>query len=337
MTHELHALVVEDELILREKICENLRLALQDFDIELTYDSVDGVEPAKDVLRRGQGRFGLVVVDMLWDAVGGGIDARGLEVIQQAAKTRGVVIVALSIGDTQRFPELEHDARAAGAHVFRYKMSLAAAAKTGGWEGLAAEIAGQINEARGASRRRTLRRTPLSPGDRRSAFVVYGRDDDRTAAIYRLLRAIGLNPLEWGALVAHAIRDGESGNPQIFDIIRAGFHRAFGAVVIFTPDDDARLRSSLHRAADSADIAELRGQPRPNVLLETGYSLCYAPERTLIVTLGDVRLPSDLAGMHMMRLDETLASRLQLVERLRSMGFDVDTSGKDWQDLTGFS
>jgi len=336
MTLALHSLFVEDEADLREVIFENLRLALREFDIHLTHESLDAVEPAKDALHRGQTQFGLVLVDLLWEGVGAGIDARGLEVIKQAAKTRGVVIVAVSHGDTRRFPELAHDARTEGAHVFRYKASLAAASSTGGWEGLASEIAEQVRTVRGGHGHQARLATGRAPGDRRTAFVVHGRDRDRNAAVYRFLRAIGLDPLEWGALVTEAIRDGGGGNPQIFDIVRAGFHRAFGAIAVFTPDDDARLRERLHRPSDGADETELRGQPRANVLLETGYALCYAPERTLIVTLGDVRLPTDLTGMHQICLDGSPAKRMQLVDRLRSMGFDVRTDGQDWLDVDGF-
>ncbi len=334
MTETLHALFVDDEVRLRDQYIENLELALRDrCDIELTCETADRVEQGKKLLPRDQTRFGLVVVDLLWEPVGSGrypLDARGLEVVEQAARTEGVVIVALSVGDTRYFPELEQDARAKGAHVFRLRSAFQAMSRSGGWEGLATDIAEARLRVRGVPR---ADGPPGSAsrgvGERRSAFVVCGRDR-RNDDLYAFLRAIGLAPREWEHLVAQATGEGEGGNPHVFDVIRVGFKLAYGAIVILSPDDEARLRSDCRPAGDPGDELELRGQPRQNVLLETGYALRHARDRTLIVTVGDVRLPSDLAGMHLLRLDNTAASRKGFADRLRAMGFAVDMVGRDW-------
>jgi predicted nucleotide-binding protein with TIR-like domain len=159
-----------------------------------------------------------------------------------------------------------------------------------------------------------------------------------TSSIYGLLRSIGLQPYEWEQLVALAIESGRGGgNPNVFDLVKFGFEMSHGAIVLFSPDDEARLRSEHMSSADPAFERELTGQPRPNVLLEAGYALSHDGVHTLIVAVGKNRPVSDLAGMHILNLDNSFHRRKSFVERLRAMGFDLDTSGDHWIDVGDFS
>jgi predicted nucleotide-binding protein len=333
----VHALFVDDEELLRKGYIDNLRFALRDScGIELTYETADEIERAREMLPRGQEQFQLVVVDMLWQAVGapkGERDSRGLHVIEQARKTSGVVVAAVSVGDTVKFPLLEKDALARGAHVFRIHGALHR--EPGGWERLALDVADELRSANVSGRR--TRTAPLRARDERPAFVVCGRDARRNESVFQFIRAIGVTALEWKHLEDQAVKEGKGGNPHIFDIVRVGFERAFGAIIIFSPDDEARLRADLSLPSDSDAARGPRGQPRPNVLLEAGYALCHARDRTLIVTIGELTFPSDLAGMHMLRLDNTSASRMSFAERLRTMGFPVSTVGDHWLRVGDFS
>src|SRR5437899_10899886 len=128
------ALFVDDEETLRVQYMENLAIALRDAcSVEVTWETANRIEDAKKALLRGQSRYQLVVVDLLWRGIDPDKDvrdARGLEVVQQAAKTPGVVIVALTVGDTKNFPDLREDAITSGAHVFRNRASLQAASRS---------------------------------------------------------------------------------------------------------------------------------------------------------------------------------------------------------------
>jgi predicted nucleotide-binding protein len=346
----IRALFVDDEEQLRDQYIENLTIALQDAcDVEVEWTISSRVEEAKKALPRGQARFQLVVVDLLWKAIGRGRaerDSRGLEVVGQAAKTAGVVIVAISVGDTTNFPELPEQAREAGAHVFRIRGALQAAARSGGWDRLAEEICEALRGVGGRDREKgscgsmamRAAATLLEDDVHKRVFVVSGRNDDLTSSVYSLLRSVTLHPYEWEQLVALAIESGRGGgNPNVFDIVEFGFEISHGAVILFSPDDEVRLSSGYHLGSDPTFELELAGQPRPNVLLETGYALRHDRNHTLIVSVGQLRPASDLAGMHMLNLDNSISKRKTFVERLRAMGFDLDTSGDHWLKAGDFS
>lgn len=334
-SRSISALFVDDEAALREQYIENLTIALRDAcDVEVIWETADRVEEAKKVLPRGQGKFKVVVVDLLWDAIGrpGGRDSRGLEVVQQAAKTPGVVIVAVSVGDTTNFPELPEQAKDAGAHLFRIRGALQATARSGGWDRLADDICEALNTLEGQrAKAGPVRATDMPETTKRSLFVVYGRNGRVTTALFDLLRSLGLNPYEWEQLVALAIEARRGGgNPNVFDVVEYGFSISHGAVVLFTPDDEARLRADLLVDSDPAFEAQLMLQPRPNVLLEAGYALRHDRDHTLIVSVGSIRPVSDLGGMHLLHVDNSAKRRKAFAERLRAMGFDVETRGDDW-------
>ena len=61
------------------------------------------------------------------------------------------------------------------------------------------------------------------------------------------------------------------------------------------------------------------------------------PDHTVIVEVGDVRPFSDIAGRHVVRLNNDAAKRMDLTERLKTCGCSVDTSGKDWLEAGDFS
>jgi predicted nucleotide-binding protein len=339
----LTALFVDDEDTLREQYMENLTIALRDAcEIEVIWDSASRIEEAKKALPRGQSRYELVVVDLLWRAIGlgkGGRDARGLEVVAQAAKTPSVVIVALSVGDTTNFPELREDALSAGAHVFRLRGALQAASRSGGWDRLAVDIREALETARRGGETEAPKGVKKSGRevDRKSLFVVCGRNVTVNTALYSLLRALGLFPYEWEQLVALAVEAHHGGgNPNVLEVVEYGFEIAHGALVLFTPDDQACL-ADIHRVESDAPYERvLTGQPRPNVLLEAGYALGQDRQHTLVVSVGEIRPISDLSGLHILRLDDSAARRKDLAERLRAMGFDVETRGEHWLSAGSF-
>ncbi len=73
---------------------------------------------------------------------------------------------------------------------------------------------------------------------RRRVFVVHGRDERLRKGMFAYLRAIGLDPIEWGKAVALTGK----ASPYIGEVLDAAFKHAQAVVALLTPDDEARLR-----------------------------------------------------------------------------------------------
>lgn len=325
----VRALFVEDEPILADQYADNIKLAVRDnCQIELDFVPVNTVEEAKRRLPPGQTEFKLVVTDMLFPSLGsasGRLQNRGAEVIQQAKKTAGVVVVAISQGDTTNYPRLHEEASALGA-IFRYKQVIQSQShgqSGSGWDELARAICAELDSGG--------KGTIAKPALGRKVFVVHGRNTALVTSLFDFLRALNLEPMEWEALISLAQRQlGSGGNPEIMEVIRTGFREAHGAVILFSPDDDAKLRRRYWSQHEDAIEKKPAGQPRPNVLLEAGYALGYRLEQTLVVSVGQIRPISDLAGRHILRLDNTAEKRKAFAQRLRDMGFLVQMDGARW-------
>ena len=61
------------------------------------------------------------------------------------------------------------------------------------------------------------------------------------------------------------------------------------------------------------------------------------PGRTLLIEVGQVKPFSDVAGRHVVRLSDSAEKRNEIVERLRTAGCDVSTSGSDWLSTGNFN
>jgi predicted nucleotide-binding protein len=167
-----------------------------------------------------------------------------------------------------------------------------------------------------------------------SIFVVHGRDVQLNADMFAFLRAIGLNPLEW----SQAIKAAKGANPHVDDIISNAMDSVQGVLVMFSPDEDARLKSKFLVPADKKKgLNKLDGQARPNVIFEAGLALGAHSKKTLLVQVGDMRDISDIAGKHLIHLSNDAASRKELAQRLQSkLKFKVDTTGNDWLKIGNF-
>lgn len=119
----------------------------------------------------------------------------------------------------------------------------------------------------------------------KKVFVVHGRNSKIRASVFQFLREVGLHPLEWGDLVE------ATGNPAptIIEVLRNAVDVAHAAVILFTPDDEARLREEFQADDDSAYEVQLTGQPRPNVIFEAGMIMAHFPVRTVIIQVGHLR------------------------------------------------
>lgn len=170
--------------------------------------------------------------------------------------------------------------------------------------------------------------TPVTELDPRKVFVVHGRDEHARSGLLNFLRCLDLQPIEWSAAVEKVGHP----NPYIREILDAAFSMASAVLIMFTPDDEAKLGDQFLGDRDNDVERTLTGQPRPNVLLEAGMALGLYPRRTVIVEMGSLRPISDLSGMHVVRLSNSVERRQDLAQRLRLAGCQVNLEGRHWHN-----
>lgn len=103
-----------------------------------------------------------------------------------------------------------------------------------------------------------------------------------------------------------------------------GLSLADAVLVLLTPDDIVRLRPDLLRPSDGEEGRNERGQPGPNVSYEAEMAQAKAPHRSLMVSIGAVKVFSDISGRHLPHFDGGQRARHQLVKRLQLTGLHVD-------------
>ena len=172
---------------------------------------------------------------------------------------------------------------------------------------------------------------PSGPGDRRSVFLVHGRNTGIAKAMKEFLRSLDLRIIEW----EQAVHLTGEPNPYIGDVITSGLESADGIVVLATPDDIVRLDPDLKDNAEDPELTEAR-QPRQNVIFEAGMAMAFAPNRTLIVATPGTKIPSDIAGRHLASLNNSPQARRRILSRLQTVGLSVDDSGDGWLDAGDF-
>ena len=179
---------------------------------------------------------------------------------------------------------------------------------------------------------RTVQPRSESHTDSRKVFVVHGRMSKVRDALFAFLHSIGLHPVEWSQAVAETGK----GSPFVGEILDAAFSKAQAVVVLMTPEDHACLRPDLRGKEEPAYETEATLQPRQNVLFEAGMAMGRDADRTIIIELGKLRPFSDGAGRHIIRIDNSSQKRQELVNRLKTAGCSVDTTGTDWHTAGDF-
>ena len=167
---------------------------------------------------------------------------------------------------------------------------------------------------------------PSITPDPTKVLVVHGRNTKFRDSVFSFLRSIGLQPIEW----TQAIAATKKASPNIAEILDAAFSQAQAVMVLFTGDDEAKLRQEFVQGHDQNYERELTPQSRPNVLFESGMAIGRYPERTVLVQIGEHRPFSDIAGRHITHMDDTPQKRQELATKLANAGCKVDTSGSDW-------
>lgn len=167
----------------------------------------------------------------------------------------------------------------------------------------------------------------------KKVFVVHGRNMKIRNAMFDFLEAIGLEPMEWDE-----IRDlTGKGAPTIGELLDVGFTRAYAIIVLFTPDEVAKLNEEFISKNDNEYERNLTPQARPNVLFEAGMAMGYNPNRTILVEVGKLRPFSDIAGINCIRLSNTPESRASLRGTLKTIGLSIKEAGTRWLTAGDFN
>jgi predicted nucleotide-binding protein len=166
-----------------------------------------------------------------------------------------------------------------------------------------------------------------------TVFVVHGRNEPLRKSMFDFLRALGLNPREWG----HALLTAKGANPWTLEVIDAAMAKAQAVVVLFSPDDEAKLKDEFCGKNERRTEGKLKGQPRANVIFEAGLALGRHFKKALLVQVGEVRGFTDILGKHIPKLTNDPAKKNDIANRLAKIGCKVDTSGDDWRNTGDFS
>ena len=170
-----------------------------------------------------------------------------------------------------------------------------------------------------------------NPANPALVFVIHGRQ--LLGDFHDFLYALGLKPLEW----SEARRRTGKPNPYTWEIVDLALTEAGAIVALMTPDDEARLLEHLWTNTENGLEKQLLPQPRQNVLFEAGVAYGRDPQRTVLIRVGAQRPMSDLAGHHILTLDNSPQSRQAIADALRAAGCPVDVSGSGWFESGDFS
>jgi len=176
---------------------------------------------------------------------------------------------------------------------------------------------------------------PVIPNNEahRNLFVIYGRNEKARTAMFAFLRALGLAPIEW----PHVLDAEQEPNPDIERAVSKRLTSADAVLCLLTPDDIGHLRKELQVPTDPIHDREPTPQPRLNVVYELGMAMQWKLTKTVIARLGETRPISDVGGRHIPRFTGDLASRQDLIRRLKKAGLKVNDTGTDWHDAGDFA
>ena len=203
-------------------------------------------------------------------------------------------------------------------------------AQIGGRPEPSSMVATQPARAGRAASARKSRVPRAKPG--RTVMVVYGRDEPAKRAMFDFLESLDLKPMSW----TQGISQTKIANPSVREIVEALFAKAVAVVVLLTPDDEVHLKSEFHRKNEPTHETELTGQARPNVLFEAGMAMSSHPDRTVMTQIGDVKPFTDIGGIHITHLNNSIETRRELATKLTNARCQVDMSQDKWRTAGDF-
>jgi predicted nucleotide-binding protein len=141
-----------------------------------------------------------------------------------------------------------------------------------------------------------------------SVFLVHGHDDGAKHGVARFLEQLGVKPV----ILQEQINQGMTVIEKFEEFAnRAGF-----AVVLMTPDD---------YGYPVGKDEERKYRPRQNVVLELGYFAAkLGRNKTIVLTRGEIEMPSDVFGLVYESLDKGEGWKMTLARELKAAGFEID-------------
>ncbi len=157
-------------------------------------------------------------------------------------------------------------------------------------------------------------------------FVVHGRDPRPVDTLKQYLLFLGLHMMPWSEAVSLTGKP----QPHTYDVVQAGMENAAAIIVIFSPDDLARIKDDFSESGDPDRTPQ--GQARQNVTLEAGMAFAMAPERTIFLKSANTREISDIDGFNWVKMNGTWDSRMDLKNRLTNAGATVSSGNQNLMD-----
>ncbi|HET6284913.1 MAG TPA: TIR domain-containing protein [Polyangia bacterium] len=161
--------------------------------------------------------------------------------------------------------------------------------------------------------------------DAKKVFIIHGRNLDAPKQLGQFVRALGLTPNTFPD-----VRASMAGTATVAEIVEAGMADAQAVIALLTADEYSVLRPNLKTRADGPDDIA-RWQARPNAIFEAGIAFGRDRDRVVFVVLGDPKLFTDVAGIHLLRpTNDPCGDRQALRGILTTMGCAVDQNTTDW-------
>ena len=164
---------------------------------------------------------------------------------------------------------------------------------------------------------------------KRTVMVVHGRNIKLKNAVFDLVKAIGLIPIEW----EWAVKRTGKASPYVGEVLAAAFAHAQAIIVLMSGDDEGRLLEKFTERDDAEFETRLTPQARLNVVFEAGLAFGKDETRTILVEVGRLRPFSDIAGRHVVRFDGSEEKRRALVNRLEIAQCILDLRSDDYLSM----
>lgn len=246
--------------------------------------------------------------------------------LEKELESSGFILSGQSVDlpETANLPRPEHPAKDCGDSWHHDTKSNDPESSTPEWGKPWPTVSNINNASEGNMQKRNI--------DPRTVFIVHGRDLKTKNTLERFLRHVDALPLTW----AEARHLTNKPSPSTMEIVKAGLMNAQAVVVLFTPDDQARLNKHFVKSNDRSSEKELTGQARQNVILEAGMALALDESRTILVRKGTTRPISDIEGVHWIDLKDNWEDRKILLNALEAAKVAVRNAVNIMDEHIGF-
>ncbi len=157
----------------------------------------------------------------------------------------------------------------------------------------------------------------------KKVYVIHGRNLKAFDELASFLTSLRLDPIEWET----AIKLTQKPSPYIGEVIDAAFDFAQAIIVLLTPDEKVELKAEFCKSGENPYTE----QARANVIFEAGAAVSKYPQQTIFVQMGVQNIWSDIQGIHIIKISNSINDRLNFISRLEIAGCPINiTDSKLW-------